>query len=50
MPHSGGDHRCGPTFINQISDVRMPKAVEQELNAPERTGFTVVEWGGTQVK
>ena len=23
---------------------------EQELTAPERTGFTVVEWGGTQVQ
>ena len=23
---------------------------EQELTAPERNGFTVVEWGGTQVK
>jgi len=23
---------------------------EQELSAPERTGFTVVEWGGTEVK
>jgi hypothetical protein len=23
---------------------------EQELTAPERTGFTVVEWGGTEVK
>lgn len=23
---------------------------EQELNSPERTGFTVVEWGGTEVK
>ena len=23
---------------------------EQELTAPERTGFTAVEWGGTQVK
>ena len=22
---------------------------QQELNAPERTGFTVVEWGGTQL-
>ena len=22
----------------------------QELTAPERTGFTVVEWGGTEVK
>lgn len=23
---------------------------EQELRAPERTGFTVVEWGGTEIK
>ncbi|MBR2408786.1 MAG: hypothetical protein IKB07_07485 [Lachnospiraceae bacterium] len=23
---------------------------EQTLTAPERTGFTVVEWGGTEVK
>ena len=23
---------------------------EQELTAPERTGFTVVEWGGTEVE
>ena len=23
---------------------------EQELTAPERTGFTVVEWGGTELK
>lgn len=23
---------------------------EQELTAPERTGFTVVEWGGTEIK
>ena len=23
---------------------------EQELTAPERTGFTVVEWGGTEVR
>ena len=23
---------------------------EQELTAPERTGFTVIEWGGTEVK
>ena len=23
---------------------------EQELSAPKRTGFTVVEWGGTEVK
>ena len=22
---------------------------EQELTAPERTGFTVAEWGGTQL-
>ena len=33
----------------QASDtfVDMP---EQELNAPHRTGFTVVEWGGTEMK
>lgn len=24
--------------------------LEQELSAPERTGFTVVEWGGTEMK
>ena len=24
--------------------------LEQELTAPERTGFTVVEWGGTEIK
>ena len=24
--------------------------VSQELTAPERTGFTVIEWGGSQVK
>ena len=29
------------------SFVEMP---EQELTAPERTGFTVVEWGGTEIK
>ena len=29
------------------SYVEMP---EQELTAPERTGFTVVEWGGTETK
>ena len=29
------------------SYVEMP---EQELTAPERTGFTVVEWGGTEMK
>ncbi|MBQ8800573.1 MAG: hypothetical protein IJZ55_13545 [Lachnospiraceae bacterium] len=23
---------------------------EQNLTAPERTGFTVVEWGGTEVE
>ena len=23
---------------------------EQELTAPERNGFTVVEWGGTEMK
>ncbi|MBQ7341385.1 MAG: hypothetical protein IJW41_04385 [Oscillospiraceae bacterium] len=23
---------------------------EQELTAPERAGFTVIEWGGTEVK
>ena len=23
---------------------------EQELTAPERTGFTVIEWGGTEVQ
>jgi hypothetical protein len=23
---------------------------EQELVTPERTGFTVVEWGGTEMK
>lgn len=23
---------------------------KQELTAPERTGFTVVEWGGTELK
>ena len=23
---------------------------EQELNAPERIGFTVIEWGGTEIK
>ena len=23
---------------------------KQELTAPERTGFTVVEWGGTEIK
>ena len=23
---------------------------EQELSAPERTGFIVIEWGGTEVK
>ena len=22
----------------------------QELSAPERSGFTVIEWGGTEVK
>ncbi len=26
------------------------KLTEQELTPPERTGFTVVEWGGTEVK
>lgn len=26
------------------------KLEEQELSAPERTGFTVVEWGGTEIK
>ena len=33
----------------QASDtlVELP---EQELSAPERTGFTVVEWGGTQLQ
>jgi len=23
---------------------------EQELTAPQRAGFTVVEWGGTEIK
>ena len=23
---------------------------EQKLDTPERTGFTVVEWGGTEIK
>jgi hypothetical protein len=23
---------------------------EQELTAPQRTGFTVVEWGGTEIE
>ena len=23
---------------------------EQELSAPERKGFTVIEWGGTEIK
>ena len=23
---------------------------EQQLTTPERTGFTVVEWGGTEIK
>ena len=23
---------------------------EQELTAPERSGFTVIEWGGTEVQ
>jgi hypothetical protein len=23
---------------------------EQKLTAPERTGFTVMEWGGTEIK
>ena len=33
----------------QASDsfVRLPA---QTLTAPERTGFTVIEWGGTQLK
>ena len=33
----------------QASD-RLVDLPEQELTAPERTGFTVVEWGGTQIK
>lgn len=28
-----------------------PIALEkQELSAPDRTGFTVIEWGGTEVR
>ena len=23
---------------------------EQQLQTPERTGYTVVEWGGTEIK
>ena len=33
----------------QASDVYIDLPA-QELNAPERVGFTVVEWGGTEVK
>ena len=31
--------------LNEYMDVK-----EQELIKAERTGFTVVEWGGTEVK
>ena len=33
----------------QASDT-VAQLPEQELTAPERTGFTVVEWGGTEIK
>ena len=33
----------------QASDVYM-NIPEQELSAPARKGFTVVEWGGTEIK
>ena len=30
--------------------LRMPlEVIEQELETPERKGFTVVEWGGTEL-
>lgn len=37
-------------FMAWQSAEKYVNLTEQELNAPERTGFTVVEWGGTQVK
>lgn len=35
------------TWQKSDSFVKLP---EQELTAPERKGFTVVEWGGTEIK
>ena len=35
----------------QFKGVKNCKAIkEQELYTPERKGFTVVEWGGTEIK
>ena len=36
-------------MVWQASDTSI-KLPEQELTAPERSGFTVVEWGGTEIK
>ncbi|MBQ3252663.1 MAG: hypothetical protein IJB02_05440 [Oscillospiraceae bacterium] len=34
------------TFKASETPVRLPA---QELTAPERKGFTVIEWGGTEI-
>lgn len=37
-------------FMAWQSSDKYVKLSEQELTAPERNGFTVVEWGGTEIK
>ena len=37
-------------FMTYAPSEKYVEIEEQELSAPERKGFTVVEWGGTDIK
>lgn len=36
-------------FMTYQSTDKYVDLLEQQLSAPERNGFTVVEWGGTEI-
>ena len=47
-PYTG--HTLIRVFMAWKASSAFTEPEEQELTAPERTGFTVVEWGGTEVE
>ena len=47
---STGEFNIGRSLDTFLVNLYMIRILPQKLTAPERIGFTVVEWGGTEVQ